>query len=95
MGPKTLSNATHINLHLSVESIVEKQVVGHPYSVWFHRVSLAIVVVADVTYCSQDTNQAHFKLLPELEFKASKSHKNSQKRSLRTNLPVCGDLEVR
>lgn len=51
-GPKIPSKVTYINLHLSVESIVEKQVVCHTYSVWFHRMSLAIVVVADVTYCS-------------------------------------------
>jgi hypothetical protein len=39
-----------INLHLSVESIVEEKVVGHTNTVRLHGVTLPIVVVAYVTY---------------------------------------------
>ena len=39
-----------VDLHLPVETIVEQQVVGHPYPVGLHRVALTIVVVADVTW---------------------------------------------
>merc|ERR550532_3086462 len=37
-----------VDLHLSVESIVEKQVVGHSHTVGLHWVTLSIVVVPDV-----------------------------------------------
>merc|ERR1719397_1580549 len=37
-----------VDLHLSVESIVEEQVVGHPHAVGLHWVTLSIVVVANV-----------------------------------------------
>lgn len=37
-----------VDLHFAVEAVVEQQVVGHPHAVGLHRVSLAIVVVADV-----------------------------------------------
>ena len=38
-----------VDLHLSVEAIVEEKVVGHPHSVRLHGMSLAIIVVAYVT----------------------------------------------
>ena len=38
-----------VDLHLSVESIVEQKVVGHAYTVRLHGVTLPIVVVAYVT----------------------------------------------
>ena len=34
-----------VNLHLTVEAIVEEEVVGHPHPVRLHRVALAIVIV--------------------------------------------------
>ena len=34
---------TPVDLHLSVESIVEEQVVGHPHAVGLHWVTLAII----------------------------------------------------
>ena len=37
-----------VHFHLSVEPIVEQEVMGHPHPVWLHRMALAIVVVADV-----------------------------------------------
>ena len=38
-----------VNLHLTVEAVVEEEVVGHPHPVGLHGVALAIVVVPDVT----------------------------------------------
>lgn len=40
---------THVDLHLAVQSIVQQQVVGHAYAMRLHRMSLAIVIVANVT----------------------------------------------
>ncbi len=40
---------TYIYLHLSVETIVEEEVVGHSDAVRLHRVTLPIVVVTNVT----------------------------------------------
>ena len=37
-----------VDLHLPVESIVEQKVVGHPYPMGLHGMSLPIVVVANV-----------------------------------------------
>lgn len=47
--PKNL-NATYVNLHLSVEAIIEQEVVGHADSVGFHRMTLAIVIIPNVTW---------------------------------------------
>ena len=38
-----------VDLHLAVEAVVEEEVVRHAYAVRLHRVTLAIVIVADVT----------------------------------------------
>ena len=38
-----------VDLHLAVEAVVEQEVVRHAYAVRLHRVTLAIVVVPDVT----------------------------------------------
>ena len=38
-----------VDLHLSVQPVVQQQVVRHPYPVGLHGVALAIVVVPDVT----------------------------------------------
>merc|ERR1711971_45429 len=38
-----------VDLHLPVEPIVEQKVVGHPYPMGLHGVTLPIVVVANVT----------------------------------------------
>uniref|UniRef100_A0A3Q3F365 Uncharacterized protein n=1 Tax=Labrus bergylta TaxID=56723 RepID=A0A3Q3F365_9LABR len=40
---------TYIDLHFPVESIVQQQVVSHPDTMWFHGMSLSIVVISDVT----------------------------------------------
>lgn len=40
---------THINLHLPIESIVQQKVMGHPYPMRLHGMTLTIVVVSDVT----------------------------------------------
>lgn len=40
---------TYINLHLSVEAIVEQKVVRHADSVGFHGMALAIVIITNVT----------------------------------------------
>lgn len=36
------------HLHLTVQAVVNHQVVGHANTVWFHRVPLAVVIVADL-----------------------------------------------
>lgn len=41
---------TYIYLHLPVEAIVQQQVVGHPDPVGFHWMSLAIIVVSNITW---------------------------------------------
>lgn len=41
---------TYINLHLSVEAIVEQKVVGHADSVGFHGMTLTIVVIPNITW---------------------------------------------
>ena len=38
-----------VNLHFTVETVVEQEVVGHPHPVRLHGVTLAIVVVSYVT----------------------------------------------
>ena len=40
----------HINLHLSVKPIVEKQVVCHSNPVRLHGMALAIVVISNISY---------------------------------------------
>ena len=37
-----------VNLHLPVQPIVKKQVVGHPHAVGLHGVALAIIIVSYV-----------------------------------------------
>ena len=54
-----------IHLHLSVQPVVEDEVVGHSYSVRLHRVTLPVVVVADVavvvvTHFSPKGMSGHF-----------------------------------
>lgn len=41
---------TYIYLHLPIEAIVQQQVVGHSDPVGFHWVSLAIIVVSNITW---------------------------------------------
>ena len=38
-----------VHLHLTVEPVVEEEVVGHPHPVRLHGVALAIIVVPNVT----------------------------------------------
>ena len=38
-----------VNLHLPVETVVEEEVVGHPHPMRLHGMTLAIVVVPNVT----------------------------------------------
>lgn len=42
-------NSTYIYLHLSVEPIIEQQVVSHADSVRLHGVPLTIVVISNIT----------------------------------------------
>ena len=37
-----------VDFHLPIQSIVEQKIVGHANAVRFHRMSLAIIIVADV-----------------------------------------------
>ena len=53
-----------VDLHLPVETIVEEEVVGHPHPVRLHGVTLAIVVVANVTVVIV----ANFPLVVRLHF---------------------------
>ena len=39
---------THVDLHLSVEAVVEEEVVGHAYPMRFHGVPLSVVVITNV-----------------------------------------------
>lgn len=41
---------TYINLHLSVQAIVEQKVVSHADSVGFHGMTLTIVIISNVTW---------------------------------------------
>ena len=47
---------TYIDLHFPVQTIVQKQVMGHSDSMRLHRMALAIVVVSYVTFV-QNTNK--------------------------------------
>uniref|UniRef100_A0A674PFE3 Uncharacterized protein n=1 Tax=Takifugu rubripes TaxID=31033 RepID=A0A674PFE3_TAKRU len=48
---------TYIDFHFPVESIVEKQVVGHPDAMWFHGMSLSVIIISYVT-CKANTSIA-------------------------------------
>lgn len=37
-----------IDLHLSIEAVVEHEIMSHTYAMWLHGMSLSIVVVANV-----------------------------------------------
>uniref|UniRef100_A0A3Q2DQH1 Uncharacterized protein n=1 Tax=Cyprinodon variegatus TaxID=28743 RepID=A0A3Q2DQH1_CYPVA len=41
---------TYVNLHFSVQSVVQEQVVSHPDAMRLHRMALSIVIVPNVTY---------------------------------------------
>lgn len=51
---RRLFNHSYIDLHFPVESIVQEQVVSHPDTVWFHRMSLSVVIVPYVTCKNKD-----------------------------------------
>lgn len=51
-------NVTHINLHFAVKSIIEEEVVCHTDSMWFHRMTLTIIVVSHITW---DKNKKYIK----------------------------------
>ena len=53
-----------VDLHLPVESVVEEEVVGHPHPMRLHGMSLAIIVVANVTVVVV----THFGLVVGLHF---------------------------
>ena len=38
-----------VDLHFSVEAIVEKEVMGHPHPVRLHRMPLSIIVISNIT----------------------------------------------
>ena len=41
---------THIDFHLAIEPIIQQQIVSHADTMWFHWMTLAIVVIPNVTY---------------------------------------------
>jgi len=45
--------STYVNFHLAIEPIVEQEIVCHAYAVWLHRMSLAIIIVSNITYKTQ------------------------------------------
>lgn len=45
----------YINFHFPIQPIVEQEVVGHPDSVGFHRMTLAIVVIPNIS-CRKKIN---------------------------------------
>lgn len=47
---------THIDLHFSVKSIVEEEVVRHADSVGFHGMTLAVVIVSHITCTTKHKN---------------------------------------
>lgn len=49
---------TYIDLHLSVESIVEQQVVGHADSVRLHGMPLTVVIVSNIA-CNIKTHETY------------------------------------
>lgn len=53
------SGLTHIDLHFPVKPIVEKEVVRHADPVWFHGMTLAIVVVPHITLERQSITSAN------------------------------------
>ena len=42
-------DCTYVDLHFSVEAIVEEEIVGHAYTMGLHGMALAIVEITDVT----------------------------------------------
>lgn len=46
---KVLEKNAYINLHFSVEAIVQQQVVCHTYTMGFHGMPLSIIIIADIT----------------------------------------------
>lgn len=54
----------YVNLHLSIDSIVDQQVMSHSNPVWFHRMSRTVVVIAYIVYregqeCKNATYNCH------------------------------------
>lgn len=41
---------TYVDLHLSVQSIVEQKIMGHAYAMRLHGMALPIIIIADVTW---------------------------------------------
>lgn len=54
----------YIDLHFSVQAIVQQQIVRHTYTMWFHWMPLAIVIVANITckmnFCVKNCPNTHF-----------------------------------
>jgi hypothetical protein len=48
-NPPPLFNSTHIDFHLAIQAIVEKEIVGHSNAMRFHGMTLAVVVIAHIT----------------------------------------------
>ncbi len=44
-----LLDFTYIYLHLSVDAIVEQQVVSHAYAVGLHGMPLTVVIIPNIT----------------------------------------------
>lgn len=45
---------SYIDLHLPIETVVEEEVVGHADAVRLHGVTLAIVIIPNITWKSVD-----------------------------------------
>uniref|UniRef100_A0A3Q1E9X4 Uncharacterized protein n=1 Tax=Acanthochromis polyacanthus TaxID=80966 RepID=A0A3Q1E9X4_9TELE len=54
-----ICNFTYIYLHLSVEAIVEQQVVCHTDPVGLHGMPLSIVIISNIT-CEEDKNKTKY-----------------------------------
>uniref|UniRef100_A0A3B3UR55 Uncharacterized protein n=1 Tax=Poecilia latipinna TaxID=48699 RepID=A0A3B3UR55_9TELE len=53
---------TYIDLHLSVQPVVQKKVVGHPDAVRLHGMTLSVVIISYVT-CKANRGSNYFHML--------------------------------
>uniref|UniRef100_A0A3P8TV44 Uncharacterized protein n=1 Tax=Amphiprion percula TaxID=161767 RepID=A0A3P8TV44_AMPPE len=58
----TICNFTYIYLHLSVEAIVEQQVVCHADPVGLHGMPLSIVIISNIT-CEEDKDKTKHRII--------------------------------
>lgn len=53
---------TYVDLHLSVEAIVEQQVVGHADSVGLHGMPLTVIVVSNIAWNAKDIKKDYMRV---------------------------------